>query len=62
MKLMTALVTVGVLAATTISCSSEEKKENTEKMKTGVTRIDWGQADGQPVSLYTLTNKKWHNS
>jgi len=57
MKLITAMVTVGVLAATTISCSNEEKKENTEKMKAGITRNDWGQANGQPVSLYTLTNK-----
>ena len=36
------------------SCNTSEKETTT---KAGITRADWGEADGKKVSLYTLTNK-----
>lgn len=39
-----------------LSCNSNEK-EKTVIAAAAVTKISWGQADGQPVDLYTLTNK-----
>lgn len=49
------LVFAGVLAG----CGGGEAgKEETKVVKAGVEKAPWGEADGKPVELFTLTNKK----
>lgn len=44
--------------ASLIGCNTSDKKETEKNMETkNITRADWGETDGKPVSLYTLTNK-----
>ncbi|MBS1946273.1 MAG: galactose mutarotase [Bacteroidetes bacterium] len=42
-----------------VSCnnSAEKRQAATEKIKAGITKTDWGSADGKAVYLFTLTNK-----
>jgi len=40
------------------ACNSPESGAATEEVSKGITRADWGTADGKPVYLYTLTNSK----
>jgi aldose 1-epimerase len=39
------------------SCNSGEKDSKEKSAAEKVTKVSWGQADGKPVDLYTLTNK-----
>ena len=54
------LIMITALAVTACNNSTEEKKteNNTDSMKTGIKRSDFGTVDGKPVYLYTLTNAK----
>src|SRR5689334_14690750 len=53
---------VFMMAIVTTACNNnaEQKKaeNNTDSMKTGIKKADFGTADGKPVYLYTLTNAK----
>ena len=40
-----------------VSCTNSFKQKQAE-IKPGISMLDWGQADGQKVELYTLTNDK----
>ncbi|MBZ5857516.1 aldose epimerase family protein [Flavihumibacter profundi] len=60
MKFMSALFTAGILAAT-VSCNNtpEEKKQPEITVPVvKITQADWGNIEGTPVHLYTLTNQK----
>jgi len=54
------LIMITAMAVTACNNSTEEKKteNNTDSMKTGIKRSDFGTVDGKPVYLYTLTNAK----
>ncbi len=46
--------------AVLIACNNDDTKQQTNKAGGGsekVTKVSWGEADGNQVSLYTLTNK-----
>ena len=53
-------IMITAIAVTACNNSTEEKKteNNTDSMKTGIKRSDFGTVDGKPVYLYTLTNAK----
>ena len=53
-------IMITAMAVTACNNSTEEKKteNNTDSMKTGIKRSDFGTVDGKPVYLYTLTNAK----
>jgi aldose 1-epimerase len=57
-RLQSFLLMAATGVTTLISCNSNEKKE-TQKVSEiqKVMRAEWGQTDGKPVYLYTLTNK-----
>lgn len=57
MKWMSVLLTAGMLGLGTAGCNNEEKSV-AEGPKAGISKQSWGQADGQPVDLYTLTNTR----
>src|SRR5688500_1297384 len=52
---------LGLFCLTLLSCGSNNTNTNdaddTTATKQGVTQASWGETDGKPVSLYTLTNK-----
>jgi aldose 1-epimerase len=52
---------IGLFCLTLISCGSNNTKNDAANdstaTKQGVTQASWGETDGKPVSLYTLSNK-----
>ncbi len=57
MKTMARLyIALSFLTVLNMSCSNNATEKTADAA--GVTRADFGQADGKPVYLYTLTNKK----
>lgn len=57
MKWMSAFLTAAVLMMGTAACNNEEKT-TTDVPAAGISKQAWGQADGQAVDLYSLTNSK----
>lgn len=59
---MKQLFKIPVLAASfavvMASCGGGAEKDGKASVKAGITKADWGTSDGQPVFLYTLTNKE----
>ncbi|MFD2526767.1 aldose epimerase family protein [Flavihumibacter stibioxidans] len=55
---MTVIITAGAIVMGTTACKNNEQKEVVESPVSGIRKSSWGQADGQPVDLYTLTNSK----
>ena len=53
----TALLIAAFAALPLLSGSAAPAAATTKPMKFGVTKTDWGKADGQPVELYTLVNR-----
>jgi aldose 1-epimerase len=51
------LLPLMVAAIACLSCNSGEKDSKEKTTAEKITKISWGQADGKPVHLYTLTNK-----
>lgn len=58
MKFMSLILGASVLSALIVSCNNSSEKNNGESAKAGITKADWGNADGKQVELYTLTNHK----
>ncbi len=59
MKSLRAVLCIFFAAVVSLtSCDSNEKKETEKGTETKkITKADWGETDGKPVYLYTLTNK-----
>ena len=61
MKILRQFMLLTIIAATILSsCNSADKDSNEKETATTVEKVakaSWGQADGKPVYLYTLTNK-----
>ncbi len=53
----TAFLVAAFAAFPLLSASAAPAAVSKNPMKTGVTKTDWGKADGQPVDLYTLVNR-----
>src|SRR6187549_1713765 len=57
-RLRNALFISVTLVVSLIGCNTSEKKETEKVMEAKkITKADWGETDGKPVYLYTLTNK-----
>ena len=57
MKWTSAFLTAGLLVMGTAACNNQEKTAS-ETPAAGISKQAWGQADGQTVDLYSLTNSK----
>ena len=57
MKWTSAFLTAGLLVMGTAACNNQEKTTS-ETPAGGISKQAWGQADGQAVDLYSLTNSK----
>jgi aldose 1-epimerase len=58
MKWMSILATAAALSMGSAACNNESKEEQPAKPKAGISKQAWGNANGQPVDLYTLRNSK----
>lgn len=56
-RLKNALLISATGIVSLIGCNTSEKKETEKVMEKRITKVDWGETDGKPVYLYTLTNK-----
>lgn len=58
MKWMKFFAAAGLLAIGGTACNNETKEAETTLPSAGITKKAWGEANGQPVDLYTLRNAK----
>ncbi|ULQ51907.1 aldose epimerase family protein [Flavihumibacter fluvii] len=60
MKFITQVLFAGCIFTAMLSCNNNTKNETVEAEKTtsGTSRKEWGNIEGQPVYLYTLSNAK----
>lgn len=56
-RLKNALLISATGIVSLLGCNTSEKKETEKVMEKRITKVDWGETDGKPVYLYTLTNK-----
>ena len=56
MKWMSILATAAALSLGNAACNNESKEEQPATPQAGISKQAWGQANGQPVDLYTLRN------
>ena len=56
MKWMSILATAAALSLGNAACNNESKEEQPATLQSGISKQAWGQANGQPVDLYTLRN------
>lgn len=56
MKWMSILATAAALSLGNAACNNESKEEQPATLQSGISKQTWGQANGQPVDLYTLRN------
>ena len=56
MKWMSILATAAALSLGNAACNNESKEEQPATPQAGISKQVWGQANGQPVDLYTLRN------
>ena len=57
MRKLKFLMLPSILAAFVLTSCNSGEKDSKEKNSEKMTKISWGQVDGKPVDLYTLTNK-----
>jgi aldose 1-epimerase len=58
MKLMNYFICAGLVVATLAACNNTATVKETVSVKAGISKQDWGEADGTKVDLYTLVNAK----
>lgn len=56
-RLKNALLISATGIVSLLGCNTSEKKETEKVMEKKITKADWGETEGSPVYLYTLTNK-----
>jgi aldose 1-epimerase len=57
MRKLKHLMLPAILSAFVLTACNSGQKDSKEKNPEKMTKISWGQVDGKPVDLYTLTNK-----